>query len=218
MTNPFDDKIEEAILNDIIPYNFEITEVKLNGETPSEQPTETLTKDGLQMQWTLHDIPPKQSVDINYDLRNRVSRTIIVPMEQQLKIIKTHSDLHQLPKEGLYDAKLQFSNNFHTEIKGAVIEDIIPLNYVFEIKEPENEPHNDNAEAVGTMIKWNIHDFFQESAITHYYQLLELYRLETLKMAVHKRHQEAFDDLQKGSIKLAVEKYRQTVKDLEDYE
>ncbi len=47
---------------------------------------------------------------------------------------------------------------------------------------------------------------------------LSLYRLETLKMAVHKRHQEAFDDLQKGSIKLAVEKYRQTVEDLEDYE
>jgi hypothetical protein len=99
LENPFEDSIEEAILTDLVPYNFEITNVQVNGKPVEQLPDKTLTKDGLELKWQMENIPPKQSLEISYDLRRRVSRTIIFILEGELKVIKTHSTLNKLQME-----------------------------------------------------------------------------------------------------------------------
>jgi hypothetical protein len=115
--NPFDDYLEQAIISDIIPYNFEINEISLNGEITDKQPDRITTKDGLELKWTFTDIPPKESISLVYDLKRRVSRTIIIPSEKALKIIKTHKAIESLKQTGLYIAKINFSNKTDTELR-----------------------------------------------------------------------------------------------------
>ena len=136
VVNPFDDVIEEAVLTDLIPYNFEITNIELNGEPVKELPDKSLSENGIELNWQFNNIPPKENIEINYDLRRRVSRTIIFILNGQLKIIKTHSKLSMLELEGLYEAKLPFTNSYGGQIEGVIVEDIIPLYYLHFIKEP----------------------------------------------------------------------------------
>ena len=69
MVNTYKDTIEEALLTDLIPYNFEITNVNINGEPVDQLPDKSLTKDGLEVKWQLENIPPREKVEITYDLR-----------------------------------------------------------------------------------------------------------------------------------------------------
>jgi len=184
LENPFDDVIEEAILIDLIPYNFEITNVELNGEKVEELPDKTLTKDGLEINWKLQNIAPKEKVEINYDLRRRVSRTIIFMLNKQLKIVKTHSNLGDLEMKGLYDVKLPFTNSFGSTLSGVVVEDIIPLHYVHFVKEPHDFlPEKSKSSEMGDLVKWNIGNM-EEKTINYNYKLLELYRLQEIKIEV----------------------------------
>ena len=218
LDNPFDDFIEEAIIEDIIPYNFEISEIMLNGDAPAEEPVRKLLKEGVQLQWTLTDIAPKESVKINYDLKRRVSRTIILPLEDQLKIIKTHTNVNQLHLEGLYDAKLKFANQFSTDIKGVVIEDIVPQFYVFEVKLPDNiHPDSQLEQSAGSLVKWNITQLKQEHSILHRYQLLEIFRFEDLKIFINSMSEKAFEELEKGKLGASFAQYSDLMKLLEDY-
>ena len=99
-------------------------------------PDTTLTEEGLEINWQLENIPPKEKLEIKYDLRRRISRTIVFVLEDELKIVKTHSSLNKLHIEGFYDADLPFKNSYGKTISGLIIEDIIPLYYLHIIKKP----------------------------------------------------------------------------------
>lgn len=198
-SNPFDDMIEEAIMSDIIPYNFEISEITLNGEKVKTLPDKTLTKEGLELQWQFSKIPPKETMAIDYNLRRRVSRTIIFILQGNVKIIKTHSNLRRLNLEGVYDALLPFTNSFGDIIKGLIMEDIIPLYYLHFIVSPENRIPSKVAEANnGNLIKWDIGNLEQET-LSHHYKLLELYKYEEIKMEIQQVNKEAVEFLQQGN-------------------
>jgi len=208
LVNPFDDAIEEGIITDLIPYNFEISEITYNGQTVDRLPDNSLTKEGLELRWELENVPPKEKVEINYDLRRRVSRTIIFIREKNLKIVKTHSNLSRLELEGLYDAKLPFTNSFGVSLEGVVIEDIIPLYYVHFVKEPEeNTPNQLISSEMGELVKWNI-GTMEQSTLNYHYKLLELYRLEEIKIDVNDLDQKGLEAVNKGNIIVALENYK----------
>ena len=218
LDNPFDDFIEEAIIEDIIPYNFEISEITLNGEVPVDKPEQILTKDGVQLHWNVKNIAPNESVKINYDLKRRVSRTIILTLEDQLKIIKTHTNVHQLHLEGLYDAQLKFANQFKSVLKGVVIEDIVPQFYVFEVKQPDSiSPNSQLEQSAGSLVKWNITQLEQDHSMLHRYQLLEIFRFEDLKISINQISEAAFDELEKGKLGASLQKYTDLMKLLDEY-
>ncbi|MFX1340602.1 MAG: hypothetical protein ACFFDK_18475, partial [Promethearchaeota archaeon] len=200
LVNPFDDVIEEAIITDLIPYNYEITEVHLNGEPVKELPDKTLTKQGIELEWKIQNIPPKEEVDINYDLRRRVSRTIIFILKGRLSIIKTHANLKILKLEGLYEASLPFTNSFGEIINGVIVEDIIPLYYLHFIKEPlKLLPAETSSSKLGDLIKWNI-GTMEPKTINYQYRLLELYRLEEIKININILSKNGIDTLNKGDL------------------
>ena len=214
--NPFDDVIEEAIISDVIPYNFEIVNVELNGK-PVELPDHTMKEGGLELQWKLQNIQPKEKVDINYNLRRRISRTIIFLLGDELKIIKTHSDLKSTDVEGFYEAKLPFSNTYETSLDGVIVEDIIPLYYLHFIKEPTTKlPDDTKSTKHGDLVKWNVGKMGTETQKYHY-KLLELYRFEELKILIDRLCKEAIAELEKDKYPESLGKYHEITKLLEDY-
>jgi hypothetical protein len=207
--NPFDDVIEEAILIDLIPYNFEISNVELNGKVVEELPDKTLTKDGLEINWKLQNIPPKEKIEINYDLRRRVSRTIIFLIEGKIKIIKNHSNLNAQDLEGLFDVKLRFTNSFGTTLDGVIIEDILPLYYVHIIKEPQDLlPDKSTISEMGDMLKWNVGKL-DDQTLNYHYKLIELSRMEEIKINISDLSKEGLNALNSGDSQEAIKKYKE---------
>ncbi len=216
--NPFDDMIEEAIITDLIPYNFAINNVEFNGEEVKELNNTLLLKDGLEVKWQLKNINKNERVDIKYDLRKRISRTILFLLEDQVKIFKTHSKIKEsIPKvEGLYDAKMPFKNSYDKALNGLVIEDIIPLYYVHTIREPTVYLPQENETNQGSMVKWNIGKL-EPTKIKYHYKLLELYKLEELKALIYKLDKEGFAALKKDEIIESLKKYNEITKILKDF-
>jgi hypothetical protein len=216
--NPFDDMIEEAIITDLIPYNFEINNVEFNGEEVKELNNTLLLEDGLEVKWELKNINPKETVEIKYDLRKRISRTILFLLEDQVKIFKTHSKIKESkPKvEGLYDAKMPFNNSYDKALNGLVIEDIIPLYYFHTIREPTVYLPQENETNQGSLVKWNI-GILEPTKIKYHYKLLELYKLEELKALIYELDKESFNALKKDKIIESLEKYKEILKILKDF-
>ena len=217
VVNPFDDVIESAIITDLIPFNFEIMDIQLNGEPVKKLPDKSLIKEGVELKWELENIPPKGKVDINYNLRRRISRSIIFILKGMLKIIKTHSELHNLELEGFYEAKLPFKNSYGTEIEGLIIEDIIPLYYLHFIKEPTQLlPAEISKSEHGELIKWNVGTLKAEN-LNYQYRLLELYLLEELKIDTNDLSKNGIAFLTKGDLTEAINIFDNLISKLEEY-
>jgi len=217
VVNPFDDVIEEAVLTDLIPYNFEITNIQLNGEPVKELPDKSLSENGIELNWQFKNIPPKENIEINYDLRRRVSRTIIFILNGQLKIIKTHSKLNMLELEGLYEAKLPFTNSYEGQLEGVIVEDIIPLYYLNFIKEPTNIlPAKTTTSEHGELVKWNVGTMEIET-LNYQYRLLELYRYEEIKININHMIKEGLDSLERGDLSNSLVIYEKIINQLEEY-
>lgn len=215
--NTFDDVIDEAILTDTIPYNFEIYEYHMDGIDEIEPKTE-LTLQGFQYSWKFTDLEPQQKVSIQYNLRRRVSRTVIIPFNDQLKIIKTHSSLEPLKVDGLYNADLEFVNRFELRLRGIVIEDIIPSQYLYNIKFPELiKPKDIETGSSGTLVKWNIIEFDMDQATRHQYRLVEAYKFEELKILTKRESKIAIKLLKQSNRALALDYYKRIAKRLVDY-
>ena len=217
LINPFDDAIEEAILTDLIPYNFEITNVELNGKVVEELPDKSLGKDGMEITWQLHNIPPKEKVEIKYDLRRRISRTLIFILEGQVKIVKTHYNLSASELEGLYDAKMPLTNNYGSVLDGVVVEDIIPLYYLHFVKEPSNVlPAETSSSTMGELVRWNVGPLHTET-MNYHYKLLELYRLEEIKINITDLSKKSKDYVNNGNLTGALRIYDEIINQLEEY-
>ncbi len=217
LENPFDDAIEEAILTDLIPYNFKITNIELNGKKVEELPNKSLRKEGLELTWQIQNIPPKEKVEIKYDLRRKVSRTLIFILEGQVKIIKTHFNLQDLELEGIYDAKLPITNNYGSTLDGVVVEDIIPLYYLHFIKAPTNlSPVEISNSKIGRYIKWNVGSLKTET-MNYHYRLLELYRLEEIKISITNLSKKGMNSVNEKNLNEALKIYDEIISQLEEY-
>ncbi|MFX0187815.1 MAG: hypothetical protein ACFE8A_08770 [Candidatus Hodarchaeota archaeon] len=207
--NRLEEMIDEAIITDLIPYNFEIIEVRFNGEVVKDLTNKTFTKEGLELKWEVKNFAPKDKVQINYNLRRRVSRTIIFIIKDNLKIIKTHSNLNKLELDGLYEAKLPLTNPFRTVLEGVIVEDIIPLYYLHYINEPTNLlPDKSTDLEIGELFKWKI-EAMDAGTLNYHYKLLELYRFEKIKINIEQLNKEGEDLIKKGKVIEALNKYQE---------
>ena len=217
VSNPFDDVIEEAILTDLIPYNFEIDKVELNGELVDQLPDKSLTKEGLELNWRLENIPPKENVNVNYNLRRRVSRTIIFVLKGKVKVIKTHSKITKQDIEGLFEAELPFTNSYNDPITGLVVEDIVPLYYVHIIKKPEDySPKDIKATNLGELIKWEIQKM-EPGKIEYTYNLIELYKLQEIKIELRKLASQGISKIKEGKLQQALPIYETMIDQVRRY-
>lgn len=218
LINPFDDVIEEAIINDMIPYNFEISNIEVNGNRVDELPDKTFLNEGLELNWKFNDIAPREKVDIKYKLRRRISRTAIFILGNQVKIIKAHYDINDKNKpEGLHEAIIPFNNKYSEEINALVIEDIVPLYYINFIREPtEYLPEKPSLAETGQLIKWNV-GTLEQGSMNYYYKLLELYLFEELKISIDELDKKGHGFLENGDIPKSIKEYEEILKLLNQF-
>lgn len=217
LENPFSDSIEEAIISDLIPYNYEISNILLNGKDVQELPDKNLTKEGLKLNWKLKDIPAGHKIDINYNLRRRVSRTIILLLRGNIKIVKTHSKISPLDLEGLNEARLPLTNTFDEPINGVVVEDIVPLYYINFIIEPKAQlPEKSSLPDKGELIKWNVGTLSKDT-LNYQYKLLEIYKIEELKITINEYNNQAMESVDEGNIIQAIKRFKQIRLELKNY-
>ncbi|MFX1276243.1 MAG: hypothetical protein ACFFAT_14535 [Promethearchaeota archaeon] len=218
LENYFDDVIEEAILTDLIPYNFEIVDIKANKGENEELPKKMLTNEGLEVIWNFKKIQPKEKIEIIYDLRHRISRTIIFLLKNQLKIIKTHLNIEDsIPRmEGFHEVNIPFNNPGPKQIKGLIVEDIIPLYYIHNIKEPKSYIPYINQSHQGDLIKWNVGEM-NVNSINYHYKLLEIFKFEELKILIDNLDETAFNNLKNNDRVGSIEKYNEILGLLNQY-
>ena len=187
VNNKLKDPIEEALIRDTLPYNYEIIQILINGEDPPCSPQTSLTSKGLQVNWRLTNQSEKQTIALKYYLRPRISRTIVIPLDQQVKVIKTHSDIGQTQEdEGVFNTALTFVNKFQNKLNGAVAEDIIPPFYNYEVEERKTENFTTVKESSQNYVKWKFYEIPLNQLSRHEYTLIELHRIEQLKIEAYK--------------------------------
>ncbi len=193
--NPSEDPIEEAFIQDIIPYNYEISEITLNGKTPEVESNNRTMKNGLEHSWYIPNVEKETSIEFKYHLKPRISRTIVLPLKDHLTIIKTHSSIKEGKEKGknkkiddssVFDAFLKFVNSFDTLLDDVVLEDIIPIFYAYEVEERKTKDFPSIKESSESFVKWRLNEMPPEQYTMAEYQLIELNKLEDLKFEAHK--------------------------------
>jgi hypothetical protein len=193
--NTSEDPIEEAFIQDIIPYNYEISEISLNGKTPEVESNSRTMKDGLEHSWYIPNVEKENSIEFKYHLKPRISRTIVLPLKDKLTVIKTHSSIKEGKEKGkikkidesvAFDAFLKFVNSFETVLDDVVLEDIIPIFYAYEVEERKTKDFPSIKESSESFVKWKLNEMPPEEYTMAEYQLIELKKLEELKFEAHK--------------------------------
>ncbi|WP_371805511.1 hypothetical protein [Candidatus Lokiarchaeum ossiferum] len=188
-----DDPIEEAFIQDIIPYNYEISEVTINGNTPQVDPHQQRMKDGLQYSWYIPEAKKDNPIEFKYHLKPRISRTVVLPLKNSLKVIKTHSSLNnekivgekKKQDEGIFDALLKFKNSYENQLSDIVLEDVIPIFYTYEVEEQKSGDFPSVKESSESFVKWKLDEMPIEQTSLHEYHLIELQKIEELKIEAH---------------------------------
>lgn len=188
-----DDPIEEAFIQDIIPYNYEISEITINGNTPQVEPHQQRMKDGLQYSWYIPEAKKDNPIEFKYHLKPRISRTVVLPLKNSLKVIKTHSSLNNKKNvgeknqqdDGVFDALLKFKNSYENQLSDIVLEDVIPIFYTYEVEEQKSEEFPSVKESSESFVKWKLDDMPIEQTSLHEYHLIELQKIEELKIEAH---------------------------------
>ena len=209
LTNRLEDTIEKGTITDTIPYNFEILNVELNGKRVEDlNINKAMTKEGIEFKWQVENLAPKKKVEINYNLRRRISRTIIFVIKDQLKIVKMHSNLKER-KEGFYEVIISFKNSFGAPLEGMIVEDIVPLYYLHFVSEPTNLlPEKTKGLEIGELFKWSVGNMDIDT-LNYNYKLLELYKFEEIKTMINNLNQNCLKNLNKGDIKTALAEYKE---------
>jgi len=193
--NSSEDPIEEAFIQDIIPYNYEISEITLNGKTPEVEFNSRTMKDGLEHSWYIPNVEKENSLEFKYHLKPRISRTIVLPLKDKLTVIKTHSSIKEGKEKGkikkidesvAFDAFLKFVNSFDTVLDDVVLEDIIPIFYAYEVEERKTKDFPSIKQSSESFVKWKLNEMPTEEYTIAEYQLIELDKLEELKFEAHK--------------------------------
>ncbi len=206
--NPSDYVIEKGILTDLIPYNFQIIKMQLNGKEPIVLPEKTLNKDGLELKWNFEKIHANEGVEISYDLRQRVSRTIILMHKDRLKIIKYHSKLKPTEIEDMYEVNLPFINTYSAPLRNTVIEDIMPLYYIHSIIVPKNIfPTKITSSNQGTVLKWDLATI-DKGWHPYIYKLFEMFRYLQLKVRFEMTTKRGIEALTEGKIEESFKVYQ----------
>ena len=118
--------------------------------------------------------------------------------------------------EGFHEANITFINPGPKYMKGVIIEDIVPLYYVHNIKEPKSYLPYINSSDKGDLIKWNI-GTMEVNSLNHYYKLLEIFKFEEIKILVNQLDEKAFKSLENNDINESIDKYNEILVLLHEY-
>jgi len=169
--NPFDVAIKDVSINNIIPYGYKVQNYNTIG-FEGIKPTKKLLDDGLQLTWLIPEVKPKQETSIELNLERRISRTILMNIKEDIKIINTYFNI--LPYKNIFYANDGFVN-IHEDIDNLIFEDEIPSTFnLIEAKPLEDEYYlNMEKDGFEQLIKWQYVSLIVGKKIRHAYNLID---------------------------------------------
>ncbi|MBD3228193.1 MAG: hypothetical protein GF329_08385 [Candidatus Lokiarchaeota archaeon] len=170
--NPLDVSLTDVQVNNIIPYGYKVINSEVEG-MEKIQPTKKLLDDGLQLTWTIPEIEPKSSVEIDVDLKRRISRTILVNIEDETNVINTYFNIN--PYQDRFSASESFTNINNLLINHLIFEDEIPSTFNLLDTKPPDDVYILNMEKTGfeQLVKWQYISIGTGEKIKHVYYLID---------------------------------------------
>ena len=117
ITNEYEEDLIDIEIVDRIPYRWEI----IDYQTDFELDDRKRTKEGTVFTWKADRIVSGKKGVIEYILRKRVERSIILRKERQVVVLNLYHSLHQN-----LEANMNFVNTTGENIQEVLIEDVIP--------------------------------------------------------------------------------------------
>jgi len=117
ITNEFEDDLVDIEIINTIPFSFQV----VNIVTEFELDEKKRTSDGLVFTWKKDRIEPGEKISVEYILRKRVERSIILRKENKVSVINIYQSIQQD-----LQAKLDFVNTSGKVFHEILVEDVIP--------------------------------------------------------------------------------------------
>ncbi|MHA1971794.1 MAG: hypothetical protein ACTSW1_02305 [Candidatus Hodarchaeales archaeon] len=115
--NEFEDELLDIEIVDTIPFKWQVVDVKSDFSLEEKKKTQS----GVVFTWKSEKINPGSKLSVEYVLRKRVERTIILRKESTVSVITTY---HSVKRD--LETKLEFVNTSSKIFHEILIEDIIP--------------------------------------------------------------------------------------------
>ncbi len=117
ITNEYEEDLVDIEIVDRIPYRWEVVDFQTDFELNDRKKT----KEGTVFTWKAEKLIPGNTGTIEYVLRKRVERSIILRKERQVVVLNLYHSLHQN-----LEAQLNFVNTTGGVVQEILIEDVIP--------------------------------------------------------------------------------------------
>ncbi|MHA1301198.1 MAG: hypothetical protein ACTSO9_17390 [Candidatus Helarchaeota archaeon] len=169
--NPLDSTLKDVTVNNIIPYGYKVQNYNTIGFEGIKS-TKKLLDDGLQLSFTLPEIKPNQEAGVKINLERRVSRTILMNIKDETKIINTFFNIS--PFRNIFYATDGFTNVYE-DIDNLIFEDEIPSTFSLIEAKPNEDEYQLNMEKDGfdQLIKWQYFSLLVGTKINHVYNLID---------------------------------------------
>lgn len=157
-SNPHKEALENVVVNDLIPFDYQILEVKSVGSNVERLENEQIDK-GLYVKWKAVSLPSGDTIKIDYSLIPKMLRTIIIRDDNDLNILQATEDV------SIESGAIWIDSNYTFYDKTPIIENVkildqIPGNLTLVRSTPDVvEPRGKLTHtSLGTEIIWSYSD------------------------------------------------------------
>ena len=171
--NEYEEELLDIEIIDTIPYQWQVVNIQANIELDEEKETE----EGRVFTWKAEKLIPGEKAAIEYILRKRVERSIILRKENRVSVLNTYYSLHQN-----FEIHLNFVNTSGQLFEEILVEDVIPPELIVT---SVNSPQKINPVSIpthdSTLYRWIFSNLppgdnfevdytFKEKPLTRHYQ------------------------------------------------
>jgi hypothetical protein len=117
ITNEFEDDLIDIEIVNTIPFSFEVVNIKTDFELDEKKPT----SEGLVFTWKKDRIEPGEKISVEYILRKRIERSIILRKANKVSVVNLYHSVQQQMQ-----ANLDFVNTSGQVFHEILVEDVIP--------------------------------------------------------------------------------------------
>jgi len=127
--NEYEEDLVDIEIIDTIPYQWQIVDI----QTEFDLGEKKRTTEGMMFTWKAEKLVPGKKASVEYILRKRVERSIIIRKENHVTVLNLFSSVHKDLK-----AHLDFVNTSGQIFHEILIEDVIPPELiVLDVKSPQ---------------------------------------------------------------------------------
>jgi hypothetical protein len=130
ITNEYEEELVNIEVVDTIPYKWQVVDIQTDFNLDKEKKTD----EGIVFSWKAEKLNPGEKATVEYVLRKRIERSIILRKQNRVSVLNSYHSLHQN-----LEANLNFINTSGESLEEVLIEDVIPPELIVNsVDSPQN--------------------------------------------------------------------------------